>query len=58
MSWPMGRCPLSGPACVRAGRDAQSGAAADGLIPADIAWLLIEFTDRCGTNGLPRMATS
>ena len=28
------------------------------LIPADIAWLLVEFADRRGTNGLPRMATS
>lgn len=28
------------------------------LIPADVAWLLIEFADRRGTNGVPRMAAS
>ena len=28
------------------------------LIPADVAWLLIEFADRCGTNGVPRIAAS
>jgi hypothetical protein len=26
------------------------------LVPADIAWLLVEFTDRRGTDGVPRMA--
>ena len=26
------------------------------LIPADIAWLLVEFADRRGTDGVPRMA--
>ena len=28
------------------------------LIPADIAWLLIEFTDRRGRAGVPRIAAS
>jgi hypothetical protein len=28
------------------------------LIPADVAWLLIEFADRRGTNGVLRMAAS
>jgi hypothetical protein len=28
------------------------------LIPADVAWLLIEFGDRRGRNGLPRVAAS
>jgi hypothetical protein len=28
------------------------------LIPSDVAWLLIEFTDRRGRNGLPRVAAS
>jgi len=28
------------------------------LIPADVAWLLIEFTDRRGRNGLPGDAAS
>ena len=28
------------------------------LIPADVAWLLIEFTDRRGRNGLPCNAAS
>jgi hypothetical protein len=28
------------------------------LIPADIAWLLIEFGDRCGRDGVSRMAAS
>jgi hypothetical protein len=28
------------------------------LIPADAAWLLIEFADRHGTNGLPRIVAS
>ena len=28
------------------------------LIPADIAWLLIEFTDRRGTDGVSRTAAS
>ena len=28
------------------------------LIPADVAWLLIEFADRRGRNGLPGIAAS
>jgi hypothetical protein len=28
------------------------------LIPADVAWMLIEFGDRQGTDGLPRTADS
>ena len=28
------------------------------LIPADVAWLRIEFADRRGTDGVPRMAAS
>jgi hypothetical protein len=28
------------------------------LIPADVAWLLVEFADRHGTDGMPRMAAS
>ena len=28
------------------------------LIPADVVWLLIEFGDRYGTNGVPRTAVS
>jgi hypothetical protein len=28
------------------------------LIPADAAWLLIEFGDRHGTDGVPRVAAS
>jgi hypothetical protein len=28
------------------------------LIPADAAWLLIEFADRHGTDGVPRIAAS
>jgi hypothetical protein len=28
------------------------------LIPADVAWLLIEFADRRGTSGPPRVAAS
>ena len=28
------------------------------LIPADVAWLLIEYADRRGRNGLPRGAAS
>ena len=28
------------------------------LIPADVAWLLIEFGDRDGTDGVPRRAAS
>jgi hypothetical protein len=28
------------------------------LIPADVAWLLVEFADRRGGNGLPRIAAS
>ena len=28
------------------------------LIPADVAWLLVEFTDKRGRNALPRRAAS
>ena len=28
------------------------------LIPADVAWLLVEFADKRGTDGVPRMAAS
>jgi hypothetical protein len=28
------------------------------LIPADIAWLVVEFADRRGTDGVPRIAAS
>jgi hypothetical protein len=28
------------------------------LIPADVAWLLIEFTDTRGRKGVPRTAAS
>jgi hypothetical protein len=28
------------------------------LIPADVAWLLVEFADRRGTDGVPRTAAS
>jgi hypothetical protein len=28
------------------------------LIPADVAWLLIEFTDRRGRNALPHIAAA
>ena len=28
------------------------------LIPADVAWLLIEFADRRGTDGVPHRAAS
>jgi hypothetical protein len=28
------------------------------LIPADVAWLMIEFGDRRGRTGLPRTAAS
>jgi hypothetical protein len=28
------------------------------LIPADVSWLLVEFTDRRGTDGVPRAAAS
>ena len=28
------------------------------LIPADVAWLLVEFADRRGTDGVPRRVAS
>ncbi|MDR3544493.1 MAG: hypothetical protein P4L30_01830, partial [Candidatus Limnocylindrales bacterium] len=28
------------------------------LIPADIAWMVVEFADRRGTDGVPRIAAS
>src|SRR5450759_1615762 len=28
------------------------------LIPADVAWLLVEFTDRRGRDGVPRLSVN